>query len=381
MKKRVKSLYFIFLSILMYIFRVFPIKNNRIIISNFDGMGYGDSLKYIHKSLSKFSHDIEFVWIVSSSLEMIPSGIKKVKRRSLKSLFYLSTSKIWLDNVRKEEWVRKRKNQIYIQLWHGCLAIKKIEGQCESVLNNDYVKKAKHDSEMIDLMISNSDFSTDLFSNYFWYDGIVENLGSPRLDSLWIDYEKIISIKKELKIPIDKDVIFYSPTFRDKIDLNDYMLNFDLIRKEFEKKFKKSMIIIIKLHPNLRHCITLSKLPIDVLDFTNYSDVYNLMAVSDYIISDYSSLLLEFPIAKTKPAFIYAKDYYDYNRSFNFDLRNICFPFSSTEGELLHNIMIFDYEQYKERVKSFYESIKLNEDGNSSIKVASKILELLEVKK
>ena len=35
------------ITIIFYILRIFPIKKNKIVFSNFDGKGYGDNPKYI----------------------------------------------------------------------------------------------------------------------------------------------------------------------------------------------------------------------------------------------------------------------------------------------------------------------------------------------
>ena len=91
------------------------------------------------------------------------------------------TAKVWVDSNRKEGYIRKRKGQFYIQTWHGGVPLKKIEGDCEEYLGEVYIQRAKWDSAMTDLYLSNGGFCTDMYRRAFWYTGEILECGTPML--------------------------------------------------------------------------------------------------------------------------------------------------------------------------------------------------------
>ncbi len=98
-------------------------------------------------------------------------GAKVVKETSMKAIYHLATAKLWIDNSRKREWIIKRKGQYYVQTWHGNVCIKTIEKDAEDYLDKPYIRCAKHDSQMADLMISGSKFRTKNYRSAFYYKG------------------------------------------------------------------------------------------------------------------------------------------------------------------------------------------------------------------
>ena len=102
-----------------YLFRVFPVKNNKIFFSNFDGKGYGDNPKYICEGLIDSGYKYDIVWELDDFNETLPDNIRKVRHNSFSALFESVTAKVWIDNYRKNIWFRKRKGQLYIQTWHA----------------------------------------------------------------------------------------------------------------------------------------------------------------------------------------------------------------------------------------------------------------------
>ena len=162
MKKYLLYLWYKFAS---FPFRLLPIKNNRILVENFFGKGFGDSPKYIVKELlNGKTLDLEVIWLVKGKFYTdIPSEIKQVKRGTLAELYYLSTSKVWIDNERKHLGVVKRRKQYYIQTWHSPLRLKKIEMDACENLTEFYKKTIKHDSKNMDLISAGCDFSYNIY--------------------------------------------------------------------------------------------------------------------------------------------------------------------------------------------------------------------------
>ena len=124
-----------------FFFRLFPIKKNKIVITNYYGKGFGDNGKAIANELHERKLDIDFVWLVEKNDESIPQWIRQVNYYSILSIYELVTAKLWIDNARKRRYVRKRKQQFYIQTWHGTIPLKRVEKDVEAAfLRLDFIK-------------------------------------------------------------------------------------------------------------------------------------------------------------------------------------------------------------------------------------------------
>lgn len=116
-----------------------------------------------------------------------------------------------------------------------------------------------------------------------------ENIGSDFLKTL-------------LGIPLDKKIIFYAPTFR-KAGAMSLPFDPDALLSSLNDEY----VIITKLH-YLNH---LDKHYDKVIDCTAYSDISDLMKITDILISDYSSLVLDFSLLN-KPIVLFQYDYEEY---------------------------------------------------------------------
>lgn len=354
-----------------FIFRLFPIKNNRIVFQNFFGKGYGDNPKYVAEELlSRNIDNIEIIWLVKDKYyDEIPSKIKQIKRGTFKELYYLSTAKIWVDNCRKHYGIKKRKNQFYLHTWHGTVGLKKMEKDCEEILKRSYIKSAKSDSKMIDLIPSGSKIFTEILNSSFWYDGEIYECGTPRCDVFF----KYKPIKKDYK------VILYAPTFRDNGDISVYNLNYSNILKAFENKTNDNWKIIIRFHPNESYLQEKINYNDKILDGSKYDDMNKLLMDSDVLITDYSSSLFDSLLIK-KTVFLYVPDleYYTKKRGSYININELPYSISKSEKQLLNNISLFDEEKYLCEVNNYLKNIGNYEDGYASSRLVDRLLEVLK---
>lgn len=368
------------LSCIMFAMRIFPIKRNKIIFSNFAGKGYGDNPKYIYQVLSNIA-DIDAVWIVSDDKfsEEIPKEIRVVKNKSFKKFYELATAKVWVDNCRKSEYILKRKGQFYIMTWHAGLCIKKVEKDAEAVLGRSYVRYARADSQKIDLMVSNSKWCTELYKKSFWYSGKIVESGSPRNDFL-LEKNQCNCIKERLGIDDSKKVAIYAPTFRKDKALDSYDIDIEKVLIKLSQKFDFEWVLILRLHPSVSKSIHISKCwRENVIDASDYGDVYEILKISDVLFTDYSSLIFDYALMK-RPAFIFASDIDKYieDRGFYFDLRMLPFPFANSNDALIHNIENFNMEDYCQKLNMFFNQVGLLEKGNASNTIAELIKEVIQ---
>ena len=360
---------------------VFPIQRNKIFVVNYYGRGYGDNAKYIVEALLKQNKHYEIVWSLKNMAEKLPEGVKKVKSNSLKAIFHEATSKVWIDNCRKSELVRKRKDQFYIQTWHGGGAQKKCELDVIDKLAEGYVKNATHDSQIIDLMISESRFMTDLYHRSFWYNGPVYECGYPRYDILLKhDEELIAKVHNYFGIDSDKELVLYAPTFRVDCSFRAYNIDFDRLRANLDKRFNKEHVILVHLHPNVANVEGgISYDGTTVINSTFYPDTQELIAASSILIGDYSSINYDFSL-QHKPVFRYVSDLEEYrnDRDLYFSFDEYPHPYAQSNDELEQLILNFDAEDYLKTLNGFFDKLGSVIQEGASERIADLISDYMD---
>lgn len=359
--------------VLARIFCLFPIDKNKVVFSSFHGKYYNDAPRNIAECLRD---DIKQVWVLPENAE-VPANIQKVKPFSISELFQLETSKVWVDNSRKYLWVRKRKGQYYIQTWHAGAAIKKIEAEVESSLPVSYVERAKHDSQMADLFVSDCEFLTKQYKSIFWYDGeIMKSFIRTRKRSR----DELISINKRVRetygLNENDKLIIYAPTFRASGDLGPYEIDCKKVIKAFTDKFGGVWKFVLRLHPNISQYQTSFVYDEEVLNGSIYPDLDDMICTAEAVITDYSSCVF-FGMYMSKITFIFAKDWKDYERGFSVDIRQLPSPFSESNEELIKNITEFDVCEYEKRRDDYIKEIGYYDDVGPEI-VARRIEDVID---
>ena len=365
----------------MYFFGVFPIQQNKVVFSAFSARTYGDNPRFIAEEIASAGRNIDCVFVLETpSKYRLPQGIRAVKYNTINYLYEMATAKVWVDNTRKQPHIIKRKGQKYIQTWHGAIAFKMIEKDVQSALDEEYVRTAIHDSSQIDYLLTNSKWGEDMLRRCFWYDGKILRTGSARLDILFCQtQEQKQSIRERLGIPAGTRVLLYAPTFRKNKRLDVYNVDYSGLQSALETRFGGQWNIMVKLHPNisnLKCCI-----PDYVIDATLYPDINELYGISDALMTDYSSAILDYSVLK-KPAFVYASDIEEYSqdRSTYFDIRKLPFPLAENNDQLKKMVRDFDEKTYLRDLVAFHRELDLLEDGYASKRVAELIYTIIDGK-
>ncbi len=355
----------------MFFFKFFRINKNKIVIVNYYGKGYGDNGKAIVDNLLQKNKGYDIVWLVNKEIYRtckFPKDVRVVKYKTFKALYELATAKVWVDNCRKFFRPPKRKKQIYIQTWHGGIALKKVENDARNALSHRYITIANQDSKITDVFISNSKFCTSMYKKAFNFNGEILEYGTPRCDILF-NGSKSSENLVDNGISIEKKTLLYAPTFRNSKELKYYDVDFKRVLKTLKEKFNNDWQILIRLHPN----ISSEKINIEcenVIDVTSYGDMYELMSISDVLLTDYSSTMFEFALTN-KIVLLYANDLEEYKkeRDFYFELDKLPFHLSKDNEDLINAIINFDIAKYQEDLKTFYKTLGSVENGLATEKV------------
>lgn len=342
---------------------------------------YSCNPRYLTEHLLENNTEFEIFWVFRGNVDTsgVDKRIKCVRYKSLQYYILVNTAEFFITNARTDPYRiywHKRKGQKYVMLWHGGVALKRIEKDAEAQLSYSYLKKAKIDSKVCDLMVSGCRFQTSLLKEKFWYDGEILERGIPRND-VFFDKARHPEMKERIchkyGISPDSRIVLYAPTFRRNKSIEPYRIDWSRVVPELRKIYDTEKIsILLRLHPNLIGKADASSLINDesVIDVTRYHDMQELLCVSDLLITDYSSSMFDITMLK-KPCMLYATDIEKYNRGYYFDFAELPFPLARNEEELIGNIRTFDSAAYDESVESFFEKhIGLCEDGNASKAIA-----------
>lgn len=351
---------------------LFPLNERKVFIDNFNGKGFSGNSKYVALELLKRNSGYQIVWVVNSdvNLKEFPKAIKTVKARSFRAAYEIETSRYWIDNVRKNGFY-KRKKQIYIQVWHGLIGIKLVEGQVSDKLSENYCKIARLDSQATDVLVAPCKRYELIMKKFFWIaPEKVKYLGAPEFDAL---YKKDFSKKKrDIRISLgvdNKKILLYAPTFRSNNKYDYFSIDFSKVLSTLTLKFGGEWVLAIRMHPNIGS-VNHKTIKCPVIDVTKYDDCQDLIIVSDALITDYSSIVFNSAIIHV-PSFIHATDLKEYmnERDFELPFESLPFPISQTDDELLSNIIDYSVEKYNPRYDSFLSDIGVLFDDKASKRV------------
>ena len=362
-------------TIILRIFQLLPIRKRAALFVSFYGNYYNDHPKAISDALK--GENIKIYWLANNPNNFADAEVTFIKKRSIRAIYLLATAQVWVDNCRKSSWIRKRKNQFYVQTWHGCLGFKKAEGDAIDKLSKSYVQDAINDSRMADIMVSDSSWGTAYYRKFFWFNGEIMQVGSPRLDRLLNHDINNEDIRNRLNIHHSTHIILYAPTFRNDSGLDAYDIDYDKVVSAMEDATKEQWIFLLRFHPNIAEYA--NKQFDGAINVTQYPDLYELISVCDYYITDYSSALFEAATVK-KPVVIYANDidsYFD-ERGLAFDINDLPFDVVTNTNSLIKTIKQMDVDKYLERSDAFLSTLGVVDNGNASRLVADKIVSFIE---
>lgn len=353
---------------------VLPLKKNKIIIWSYYGVQYGCSPKYISEYITAKEPEFEVVWGLSNTGSIPDKKTKKVKFGSLRFLFELATAKFIITNYRLSTDMEKRPKQIYVQTWHSSLRLKKIEKDAESFLPDNYIAQAKSDSKKIDYLLSGCKDSTEIFKRSFWYDGPILEIGTPRIDPILQDRSgDIEKIKEKLDVKSDEKVLLYAPTFRKSNNYSCYLNDFSTILETLERRNGGKWKVVVRLHPHLINKADEIIKNRNVIDGSSYGDIQELLLITDFLITDYSSLMFDL-LSSKKPVLLYLPDLADYlnnERELYYDVAELPFLKASNGEEIIREITQFDPEMYSAQIRDFELKIGSFEKGNASQRLAA----------
>ncbi|KRO08748.1 CDP-glycerol poly(glycerophosphate) glycerophosphotransferase [Lactiplantibacillus xiangfangensis] len=310
---------FVLRNILPLMFRWLPLKK-RYLFSSFYGL-YNDSPKLISERLHDEQPDLKIYWIYDNqkTRQVFPEYVQPVAINSVLSIYLLWTSKYLIDNSQKQIVYQLRKDQIYLQTWHGT-PLKRIEFDASDKLPKHYLNYSVVDNASVTFLLIGNQYSEEIYRSAFGIDpNKYRQIGIPRNDSLLESNPQVNNSLNDLNITTDTFIITYAPTFRNKLNENGLrqldLLNPKKIIAIMEKKTGKKCVLLTHFHPNVGKMIDQNEInqrfSRNVIDVTTRFEMQEILQVTDFLITDYSSVFFDYAL-KNKPIVLFMYDYANY---------------------------------------------------------------------
>ena len=360
--------------------RVLPVSKDVILFESNLGRNYTGNPKAIYERMVELGLDKKYrlVWILSHPGENIPGNVKQVKRVRFLYFYYCAIAKVWIFDCRHPRFLVKRAETLYIQTWHGT-PLKKLALDMEVIdmggVNNIeyYREEFRKNTSVWDCLISQNHFSTETFRRCFDFKKRMLEVGYPRNDILFHgNHEKFIyQLKKKYKIPMDKKVLLYAPTWRDNQFYDDKRYKFatELDFEKAKEALSDEYIMIVKYHYLIADRVDWSGLEGFVYSFPAEQEISELYLISDMLITDYSSVMFDYSLLK-RPMLFFAYDLENYKenlRGFYFNmLEEVPGPISMTTEELIRDIKQYQAQQWAAKYQTYSNKFNHLDDGHAS---------------
>ena len=382
----VNSIKRFFKNIILWFFSLFPIDHNKIMFESNSEIKDNSKNVFIECLKNDLNNKYKIYWAVDDVNRYADEYknfknvffVKKSKKNSysIMFLYHCCTAKFCF-YTHLFIGLRKTGGQKKIFLTHG-VPIKDTRG----LFWNPYLNTN---------IISTSKYAAKLRCKTFGGgEDIVNILGFPRNDNLFKPEEKT---KQYLKKKKYNKVIIWLPTFKhfnlSSAKRNDYAGNelkdISLLSNKFISEVndilkKRNALLLIKFHPaqnlkyvdffNLSNVVTMTNTDLEEKKL----DLYSLMGLSDALITDYSSVYIDY-LLLNKPIGFELNDYESYSKGRGFIVDN---PFELMPGNKITNKEEFitfinnvldNKDEFKIERNKVLKKMHKYKDGNSSERV------------
>lgn len=312
-----------------------PVDRQSVVFISYHGKEFSDSPAVLFDAMNqdpRFKNHKK-IWLIRH-LHQKPALQKQIESQNGIALEYhspaaikaLCSAGLWIANCKLPAYMKKRPEQKYLQTWHGTplkrlgLDIPLRKGQTfyrcrmSGRQMHDSYKKAFAQCSWI---AAPNAIAAKRFQSAFGVDASrIFVPGSLRAQQIaGISEKHLDHLRQEMGLPAGKKVVLYAPTYRDHLQkAHGYFLENQLHFKKWQEKLKDDYIVIFRPH------YMISQAPViedDLKEFVfcadSQSDIAPLLALSDVLITDYSSICFDFaPL--NRPVLFYMPDLDEYTR-------------------------------------------------------------------
>ncbi len=377
-----KNIFYSIYAIMFNIFRLMPMKKNKISFLSPHNEAFNDSLGAVMNEV--IMRDEFFVHKISckdleidrtSPLTLIVSIFKALRFFTVNAYHLATSAFVFMnDNFMPMAKLNFKKDAVITQLWHAEGIFKRFGLHIEQP---EEIRQLEiQGNKKLTYVVCSSEQVQETYAEAFGVSKYkVLPLGAPRTDCFFkkinedrlrADFDKLYPECK------GKRLVLYAPTFRDNREDDSQLLD-SIDVKAFNDRFGDTSQLLIRLHPQVRNSSVNFSGATDVSDYTNLSV---LMRICDIMITDYSSICMDFALLE-KPVYFYAFDLEKYtsDRAFYADYESyVPGPVARDFQTLLNLINNNVSNTYQKRMYDFKYFNFGTPDGKSAKRVVDTII-------
>jgi len=297
-----------------------PVPRTEVMFESYWGQQIADSPKYIYSYLKEHHPEVQCTFALRTDVAAEIDANDRLRWKSHAYRVALKHAKVMVNNNNFSPDTTKRDDQLFIQTFHG-IPLKKIGTDIIGYADagrqswSALVRRC----QMWDYVVTSGAHHTETLRGAFQTNATFLEVGSPRTDCLQSPAE-IATWRTEIRrlfgIEQDARLVLYAPTWRKSSkpvllgepELSDLL---DALPEDVHVLYRSHHMAppVDLQHPR-------------IFNATDYPDSQHLCAAADLLITDYSSIALDFA-ATGQPAFFYVPDYdaYEKARGLYLDMR------------------------------------------------------------
>jgi CDP-glycerol glycerophosphotransferase len=309
-----------------------------VLIETVNGDEYGDNPRILFEAMQadpRFNI-LRYVWAFEHPDQFSIPGAEIVKLHSRRYFFLALKAGVWLANSNMEKSLHyKKRETFYFNLWHGLSTIK--------MPGNAQKTRKDYDLSSADIFLTCLPDDRDFFvKNFNVKPEAMRMVGRPIDDPLFRpDPQRIRALKSRFRIPDDKKVILYAPTYREEEFIRQTLAPINI--SKWKNILSDQYVVVFHKHhlSNEWQNIEYDEFFINGNSVDYITDLY---LISDILITDYSSCVFSYAILK-RPIILFPYDYEEYakKRGVYFDLKaQFTCPVIQNEDDLIHYLCHLD---------------------------------------
>jgi CDP-glycerol glycerophosphotransferase len=354
-----------------------------VVYSSFLGSQYSDSPRAIHEELVRRDAPLEHLWVVRDGRCAVPETAAVLREGSREYHEAMARARYIITNDHFPNWFERRDDQVCVQTWHGT-PFKKLGFDVSDMRKQVRKFERNWDRQLRNwqYVLSPNRFSTPILRSAYRIEGEMLETGYPRVDVLARPDREVLSrdLRARLGIPEGTRTVLYAPTFRDHLvdRRNRYRLELALDIGRLRQAVGDDTVILFRKH----HYI-IDPVPVTddgfVRDVSAYPDGTELMLAADVLVTDYSSIMVDFAnTGRPMLFFTYDLDAYEHEiRGFYLDdfVGTVPGPLLRTSDELGAALADLDgvVAQYADRYATFRETFCELDDGCATARVVNRL--------
>ncbi len=358
------------------------------LLTSFHGRALGDSPLAIAREMQRVGHSARRLWVVATRGQAVPEGCEPVVAGSPEHGEALARSRWVVDNDATPPFLERRPGQLVLQTWHGT-PLKKLRFDLHDVAPRaeSTLRDIEHEARQWTHVLAPNDLTAGVMRRGFRFDGELVECGYPRnyvLADIARREQTRAAVRDRLGVEDGQRVVLYAPTWHeedlvgragDEVVEGHAVLDWTGMRSVLGE----GTVFWVRTHRFVAGTAArIGGRGRGVVDVSGYSDMADLLAAADVLVTDYSSCFFDFAITG-RPMVFFTPDLERYRRQ----RRGHYFRMEEVvPGPVLHEAHRVTealatvgswFDAYRDSYQRFVETFAPRDDGKS----AQRVVEML----